>query len=69
MSSRGYDGTTADIWSYGVILFVLMDGHLSFEESNLGVMHENMIAIPEILENECLGRDAPPSFVISWALA
>ncbi|KAJ8748455.1 hypothetical protein K2173_003350 [Erythroxylum novogranatense] len=35
LRDRGYDGTTADLWSCGVILFVLMAGYLAFNEPNL----------------------------------
>ncbi|KAL8050061.1 hypothetical protein ABFX02_06G058600 [Erythranthe guttata] len=42
ISRRGYDGAKADIWSCGVILFVLLAGYLPFHDSNLMEMYRKI---------------------------
>jgi serine/threonine protein kinase len=42
INNKGYDGAKADLWSCGVILFVLMAGYLPFEESNLVVLYKKI---------------------------
>lgn len=42
ISRKGYDGAKADIWSCGVILFVLLAGYLPFHESNLMDMYRKI---------------------------
>ncbi|KAM0887284.1 hypothetical protein ACQ4PT_029154 [Festuca glaucescens] len=40
--NKGYDGAKADLWSCGVILFVLMAGYLPFEDSNLMSLYKKI---------------------------
>ncbi|XP_042958122.1 CBL-interacting serine/threonine-protein kinase 3-like [Carya illinoinensis] len=44
LNDRGYDGTTADLWSCGVILFVLLAGYLPFDDSNLMNLYKKISA-------------------------
>lgn len=41
LTKKGYDGAKADIWTCGIILFVLNAGYLPFHDSNLmGMYHK-----------------------------
>ncbi|XP_051134093.1 CBL-interacting serine/threonine-protein kinase 3-like isoform X1 [Andrographis paniculata] len=42
LNDRGYDGATADLWSCGVILFVLLAGYLPFDDSNLANLYRKI---------------------------
>ncbi|OIV95647.1 hypothetical protein TanjilG_01441 [Lupinus angustifolius] len=39
---KGYDGAKADIWSCGIVLFVLLAGYLPFRDSNLIEMYRKI---------------------------
>ncbi|RYR76821.1 hypothetical protein Ahy_A01g001358 isoform A [Arachis hypogaea] len=42
LARKGYDGAKADIWSCGVILFVLLAGCLPFQDDNLVAMYKKI---------------------------
>lgn len=42
LSHQGYDGAAADIWSCGVILYVLMAGYLPFEGTDLPSLYNKV---------------------------
>jgi len=40
LADKGYDGMAADVWSCGIILFVLMAGYLPFDDANLMTLYK-----------------------------
>ncbi|VAH90415.1 unnamed protein product [Triticum turgidum subsp. durum] len=42
IEDRGYDGAAADIWSCGVILFILLAGFLPFEDENIIALYKKI---------------------------
>ncbi|CAM0958228.1 unnamed protein product [Alopecurus aequalis] len=53
VQNRGYDGSLSDIWSCGVILYIMLVGYLPFEERNMVVLYQKIFKgdtkIPEWL--------------------
>ncbi|XP_020592667.1 CBL-interacting protein kinase 24 isoform X3 [Phalaenopsis equestris] len=44
LSHQGYVGSAADLWSCGVILYVLMAGYLPFDEADLSTLYRKINA-------------------------
>jgi serine/threonine protein kinase len=42
IEDKGYDGALADLWSCGVILFVMLAGFLPFEDDNVASLYKKI---------------------------
>ncbi|WOL15688.1 CBL-interacting protein kinase 32 isoform X1 [Canna indica] len=68
LNDRGYDGATADLWSCGVILFVLLAGYLPFEDSNLMTLYKKVSIVPNIGFLHCIALISLSAKIVSTCI-
>jgi serine/threonine protein kinase len=54
LADKGYDGMAADVWSCGIILFVLMAGYLPFDDANLMRLYKLVSSVNTLKIFVCL---------------
>ena len=61
LENRGYDGRQADVWSVGIILFVLVAGYLPFEEDTMPGLFDKIKRAEFAMPDCCDGNANPTS--------
>lgn len=58
LSAKPYTGPEVDIWSFGVVLFVLVCGRVPFDDKSVSNLHEKIkkgqVIYPDHLSNDCV---------------